>query len=172
MQVLLIRHAIAEDREIYHQLGRPDESRPLTEKGKKDFKKVSKTIRQLWPELSLIASSPLKRTSETALILKKEFKKSKLIYLPELEPDSELSDLQSWLRMMGRVSMLALVGHEPDLSRILSYFVAGQKQTIFKFKKGGFALIEFDNLIDKGTARLICSLQPSHLKKIRSAKTK
>ncbi len=170
LRVLFVRHAEAGLREEFKKTGRPDSSRPLTKKGEKDFKKVARVIQKLWPDIGLIASSPFRRTQQTAKILKTYLPKSRLLYLSELEPDSRAEELSSWLCRMGRVSTVALVGHEPELGHFLTYFLSGRRKSVFDFKKGGFALIEFENFIEKGTAKLVCSLQPSHLKKIRRVK--
>ncbi len=170
LRVLFIRHAYAGSRIEFKKTGRPDDERPLTQKGIKDFKKVARVIEKICPDIGLIASSPFRRTQQTAKILKNRISRARLLYLSELEPDGEVEEVASWLCRMGRVSTVAIVGHEPELGRYLTYFLSGRRKSVFDFKKGGFALIEFDHFIEKGTAKLLCSLQPSQLKKIRRVK--
>lgn len=168
LKILLIRHADAGLRDEFALTGLSDDLRPVSAKGKKDFKKIAAVIQKIHSEIEIIATSPLVRTTQTAQLLKSRFRGAKLVKVTELEPGNEPESIHSWLRDMGRVNCVALVGHEPELGQLLSWFVVGRKKPFFKFKKGGFVLIRFDNLIEKGSARLICNFQPSHLKKIKS----
>lgn len=167
IKVLIVRHAIAEDRDDFKGLGLPDSKRPLTEDGKTEFKKVARDIRKLWPNIDLIAYSPLTRAVQTAKLLKKRFPDARELQINELKPGQSSEKLLEWLRRVGRVSTVAIVGHEPELSEHFAYFINGKTPTVYEFKKGGFALLEFADRIDKGTARLLCCIQPSHLRKLR-----
>ena len=69
MQLLIVRHAVAEDRERFAATGRGDAERPLTRKGRREFRKVARGLREALPSLDLIASSRLARAIETAAVL-------------------------------------------------------------------------------------------------------
>ncbi len=172
IRILIVRHAIAEDRDTFKQTGLSDIKRPLTEQGRKGFKKVAIDISKLWSDIDLIASSPLTRAVQTAKILKKKFPHARELKINELKPGQSPEKLLEWLRRVGRVATVAVVGHEPELSQYFAYFLAGRNAPVFQFKKGGFALLEFDDRIDKGTAKLLCCIQPSQLRKLRSSVTK
>ena len=53
MQLLVIRHAIAEDREVFGNEGRPDSDRPLTEYGRRRMRKNARGLRRISPRLDL-----------------------------------------------------------------------------------------------------------------------
>lgn len=167
IKVLIVRHAIAEDRDVFKRTGLLDAKRPLTEEGEKKFEKVARDIRMLWQDIDLIAYSPLTRAVQTARILKKRFPDARELQINELKPGQSSEKLLEWLRRVGRVSTVVIVGHEPELSEHFAYFLTGKRNTVYEFKKGGFALLEFEDRIDKGSAKLLCSIQPSHLRKLR-----
>lgn len=171
IKVLFVRHAIAEDRDVFAKTGKSDSKRPLTELGRKEFKKVAKKIEALWEDVDLIAYSPLTRATQTAKILKKRFPDAREIQINELKPGQSSEKLLEWLRRVGRVSTVAIVGHEPSLGHHFGYFLTGKKTAIHEFKKGGFALVEFEDRIDRGAAKLLCCIQPSHLKRLGRVRT-
>ena len=61
MQLLVIRHAIAVEREDFARTGKDDRLRPLTDEGRKKMKQGAKGLRQLAPRIDLLATSPLTR---------------------------------------------------------------------------------------------------------------
>ncbi|NEO26328.1 MAG: phosphohistidine phosphatase SixA [Kamptonema sp. SIO4C4] len=65
MEVYLIRHGIAGDRNDYPT----DEERPLTDKGKSKTRKVAQRLKTLGLQFDLILTSPLRRAQQTATIL-------------------------------------------------------------------------------------------------------
>ncbi|MEO7427277.1 MAG: histidine phosphatase family protein, partial [Fibrobacteria bacterium] len=113
MEILLVRHG---------QAGKPDAAaypdddlRPLTPKGRKEFKRAGKGLRRLRPETEKILFSPAERTRETAELLARslDLAEKDLLEVPELHhgvsPAGALARLTR-LRLPRRV---ALVGHEP-----------------------------------------------------------
>ena len=61
MRLLLIRHAIAEEREDFARTGKDDGLRPLTDDGRKKMKQAARGLRGLVPDIDLLATSPLTR---------------------------------------------------------------------------------------------------------------
>lgn len=141
MKLLIIRHAVAMEREDF-QLSN-DDLRPLTAKGKKEFKKATKGYKKLYPDIEEFYSSPLVRAKETAEILKKRFKKNyKIIH--ELKPDGDFGDLLNKLKESQK-DFIAIVGHEPFLSQFVGFAVTGKSKPIVEMKKGGACLLELGN---------------------------
>jgi phosphohistidine phosphatase len=178
MLVYIVRHAIAEDRELFKKrtsrsTGKPlpDTLRPLTKEGKREFKKIARSIRALSGSIDLIATSPLKRARQTADLLKKRYLKSREIVIDELKPGKRPAELLNWLRG-ARLGQVMLVGHEPSLGIHVTYFLTGARQSACDIKKGGVVVIEFAGRIEKGAAKLVCCLQPVHLKKLVRVKKK
>jgi phosphohistidine phosphatase len=59
---------------------------------------------------------------------------------------------------------VAVVGHEPSISLILSWLLTGTERRIFSFRKGGACLLEFSGEIGAGTATLLWALTPAQLR--------
>jgi phosphohistidine phosphatase len=165
LQVILVRHAIAEDREAFKKTEQSDSLRPLTKDGRTQFKKMAKAISAVTGDADLIATSPLTRAQQTAAILKKRFPEAQEITIDELKPAKDSAKLLNWLRSI-RLAKVILVGHEPSLGEHLTYFLTGRERSACDIKKGGFVIVEFANRIEKGAAKLICCIQPSQVRKI------
>ena len=66
MDLLIVRHGVAEDKEAFAETGKSDDERPLTDKGRKKMKRVSRGLRAIIPDIGLLVTSPLARAHETA----------------------------------------------------------------------------------------------------------
>src|SRR3569833_636848 len=60
-QIVVIRHAPAEDREAAHRQGRPDAERARTDEGRAKMTHVAAGLHRTLAHLDLVASSPLMR---------------------------------------------------------------------------------------------------------------
>lgn len=138
MKVLVIRHAIAQDREDFKHFD--DDLRPLTSKGKKEFEKVCKAYKKLYPDVKEFYTSSLLRATETADILKKKYKKNYKI-IEELRPECPSQELLKKIKN-SKKDFVAIIGHEPSLSEFIGYAVTGKKKSIVEMKKGGACLLE------------------------------
>ncbi|HEX4469200.1 MAG TPA: phosphoglycerate mutase family protein, partial [Gemmatimonadaceae bacterium] len=69
MDLLVIRHAIAEDKERFAASGRNDDLRPLTEEGRSKMRRAAQGLRTVVGRIAHLASSPLVRARETAEIV-------------------------------------------------------------------------------------------------------
>lgn len=141
-QIIVIRHAPAEDRETAHRQGRPDAERALTDEGRAKMKHVAAGLRRGVEHLDLIASSPLKRAVETAVIVADAFSPLTYVQCEALVPQAHPEELFDWLRSEGH-GCVAVVGHDPDLSAWVSWALTGDTIPLLRFKKGGACLLEF-----------------------------
>lgn len=160
MNLYMIRHAIAVER------GTPgyeeDSQRPLTDAGRKKMNKIAKGLRQLDIELDVILSSPYVRAHDTAKILASEFKrKDRLFFSENLIPESNFETLMQEIREKYAVDNLALVGHEPMLSSLISWLTSGNTGMNLILKKGGAAYLVTNNLFEDHRATLMWLLSPS-----------
>lgn len=151
MELTLVRHAIAED-------GPDDAARPLSKKGRKRFEQSVKTLGALGFGFERVLHSPKRRAVETAELLR-PLCKGELQATPLLarEPGVEL-----WALLEGE--RVAVVGHEPHLSSLLSWLVTGEASgENFELKKGAVAQLEGE----PGPAgmRLLALLQPRVLRR-------
>jgi phosphohistidine phosphatase len=164
MQLLLIRHAIAEEPEIFALSGRPDAERPLTEFGRRRMLKNVRGLRRVVPVIDLLVSSPYVRARETATIV------SAALGIPEA-PNSDLltparhpSEFLAWLGQQGENLVLAAVGHEPHLGRLASWLLSGQEESFVVLKKGGACFLDLGEAPAAGRATLLWLLAPAHLR--------
>lgn len=166
MRLLLIRHAIAEDRE---KLGGDDARRPLTPDGKRKMKIAARGLRTVCPKIDILATSPLVRAVQTAEIVYRAFdEKPQFVELDFLSGDGgPPAALLQWARDHDADGgTLAAVGHEPDLGRWAGWFLTGKEQPIVKFKKGAACALDFPGRLAGGKAVLEFLLQPGELRKL------
>lgn len=166
MKLLLIRHAVAEDREVFAATGEPDEKRPLTDLGRKKMKRAARGLSEVVDRVDLIATSPLTRAEQTADVVAKEFSSAARTTVGALEPEQSYEAFLEWLKRLDDVETVAAVGHEPHLSGLASWLLTSGDKPLFEFKKGGVCLLEFDGVIERGAARLHWLLTPGQLRSI------
>jgi phosphohistidine phosphatase len=163
MKLLLIRHAIAEEREDFARTGKDDRLRPLTDEGRKKMKQAARGLREIAPAVDLLATSPLTRAAQTGAIVDSVYGGLKEVEIEELSPESTPGDFLLWLRKQ-KGDCVAAVGHEPSLSLILSWLLTGSERRIFAFRKGGACLLDFPDEVGAGTATLLWALTPAQLR--------
>ncbi len=133
MEIYIVRHGDALE-------GEPDELRELSEKGKKQAKKVGKILKNLDAEISEIFSSPLTRAIQTAEIIAKEINFNGEIKITELlNPSSNPDEILNELMVMKKDKIL-LVGHQPFLGNFIINF--GNFEV--EMKKGSLCKIEIE----------------------------
>jgi phosphohistidine phosphatase len=163
MRLLLIRHAIAEEREDFARTGKDDRLRPLTDEGRKKMKQAARGLRTLVPAIDRLATSPLTRAAQTGAVLDTVYSGLDEVEIEELSPETTPEAFLRWLRLQ-KVDTVAAVGHEPSLSQILSWLLTGTERKIFAFRKGGACLLELPDDPAGGTATLLWALTPAQLR--------
>ena len=143
MILLVVRHSIAENRETFSRVEKDDDLRPLTEVGRKKMARGARGLRTLVPALDMIASSPLVRAQETAAIVAKAYGISVGETTPVLEPDAPLAQFLKWIGAHEDREVIAVVGHEPHLSALVTWLISGVDDSRLVLKKGGACLLEF-----------------------------
>ena len=128
--------------------------------GEKQFAKAAAGIKLLWPTIDQIVSSELTRAKKTAEILKISYPKASHLQSSVLNDDSSVSKLLSWVKTQD-VKTLALVGHEPLLSKLALLLLSSDKGSI-KLKKGGLIHLE----LTASSAVLQCVLTQNQLELI------
>jgi phosphohistidine phosphatase len=163
MRLLLVRHAIAEEREDFARTGKDDHLRPLTDEGRKKMKQAARGLRSLVPEINLLATSPLTRAAQTGAILDSVYGGIDVEETDELSPETTPEQFLRWLRQQ-KGDLIGAVGHEPSLSQILGWLLTGTDRRLFAFRKGGACLLEFPDEPAGGTATLLWALTPAQLR--------
>ncbi len=130
MKLYIVRHAAAVERSP----GIPEEWRYLTPEGRVFFRKTARTMLQKRVEPGLILTSPLIRAVQTADILVEALSyDGPLQVAEELSPGFDMVGLRKLLAAVPLIQELVLVGHEPDLSGVISSLLALPG---FNLKKG------------------------------------
>jgi phosphohistidine phosphatase len=140
MRLYFLRHGEAD----WPNWDRPDDERPLTERGKKEMRKVAKFLRALDIPLDDILSSPLPRARQTADIVAERFE----LHVREQETlggGFNLSGLKELVQKYP-VDNLMIVGHEPTFSEVICELTGAN----CKLSKGGIALTDLDEEEMKG----------------------
>jgi phosphohistidine phosphatase len=155
MQLWLVRHAVAAERDEFDGA---DAERPLTAKGRRRFREFCDWLAGQTAMPPTILSSPLVRAAQTAAILAKAsgLKKTDVISTELLSPGVDVRQLVEFVRIHS-AETIALVGHEPDMSRILAQLVDGGA---FRFGKGFVAAVEFIAAPEIGAGRLCWFVGP------------
>jgi len=167
MDLLVVRHAIAEDRDVFAQTGKDDAERPLTAAGRRKFERGARGLRRLVDGIDLLATSSLARAVETGEILETAFGMKRAARLRELAPDADPASLVRWLRRQRARRVVAIVGHEPHLSRLVEYLLTSRRAGFVDLKKGGACLLALGDVPGPGRAELHWLLTPAQLRGLR-----
>jgi len=165
MQLLVIRHAAAEDKEEWARTGKSDDERPLTADGTRDMAKTAKGLRTIVAEVDLIATSPLVRARQTADIVASALGVQGVEVTDVLIPETPLSAFATWLVGQEHETVV-VVGHEPHLGILVTWLLSGVEQPRVEMKKGAACLIEFDGKPAKGKGLLRWSIPPGLLRRL------
>ncbi len=163
MQLLVIRHAIAMDREEYAASGNPDDLRPVTDKGARRMKRIANALTAEIDTLDRIATSPLTRAVETAEIVARAYGLDDTEITYSLVPDAPFEDFEAWCDKDASPGVVAIVGHEPHLGALVTWLLTGFTESRIRLKKGGACLLEFDSAPRRGAGSLHWLLAPRHL---------
>jgi phosphohistidine phosphatase len=161
MELLIVRHGPAGEREAWRARGRPDTERPLTKEGKRRARAAARGLSGVLDKVDLVATSPWTRAAQTADLVAEAFG-AKLEEFPELIPDRRFEDLLARLKTL-RARRVALVGHEPHLSRFASWLLNGSDHSVLRLKKSQALLLDAKTLAP-GAAELVWSLPPRQLR--------
>jgi phosphohistidine phosphatase len=166
MKVLVIRHAIAEDSLTFAKTGREDGARPLTKEGRAKMREGAAGLVRLVPRLDVLATSPLARAMETAEIVAKAYGPAgpRVAQVAALTPTKPVNALLHWLQGQPAAATVAVVGHEPHLGVFVSWLLTGLQESFVELKKGSACLLEFEQDVKAGRARLLWAMKPSHLR--------
>jgi phosphohistidine phosphatase len=139
MFVYLVQHADAKKEEV-------DPSRPLSEKGLQDIKKVASYVLQLNIKVYKIFHSGKLRAKQTAEVLSENLKPTKGI--TEVGGLAPLDDAEIWEeRLKGMTDDIILVGHLPHLNRLASLLLCGNAdKNAVSFKMAGIVCIKRNDI--------------------------
>lgn len=141
MELWVIRHAIA----VEHSPELPDADRPLTDEGRRRFRRGVRGLRALGVEVDLVLTSPWRRARETAAMLARVTADARAPVLTQHLAGPPRADLLSAIAAAG-AARLAVVGHEPWLGELVAMLTTGEARhgEALPLKKGGAAHLEGD----------------------------
>lgn len=131
MELILWRHAEAEP----GGPDKPDEARELTEKGRKQARKMGEWLNRNLPGDCRILCSPAVRTVQTAEALGRKFKTNRA-----LAPDASAEDILGAVDWPDSATPVLVVGHQPTLGHVASLLIAGTEQE-WHLRKGSICWI-------------------------------
>ena len=166
MDLLVVRHAIAADREAFARSGKDDAERPLTAEGRRKFEKGVRGLRDIVDTIDVLATSSLVRAIETADILREAYGVGRAVRLPELAPEAEPASILGWLERHRRRSVVAVVGHEPHLSALVEHLLVGRRSEFIDLDKGGACLLSLGASPKRGDAHLRWLLTARQLRRL------
>ena len=153
VRLYLIRHADAGDPSEW--IG-PDADRPLSGKGVKQGARLAATMLAAETAVDEIRYSPARRCAETASVLS-------AVLEVDAVADERLLDgppVSQLARMFDQkeIARLALVGHEPNLSRLLQELTSLAGLVV---EKGALIRIDLPDGVSAGSGRLVTIAPPS-----------
>lgn len=166
MMLYVVRHALAED-----TAAGGDEARHLTEVGRQRTLKAASGMQALGLEFDLILTSPLARAFETAEIIAGVYATGLAPQiLPELATGIAPADAVAALAPHSRNDSLMIVGHEPQLSALVSILLTGERDMMhLRMRKGACVALELPpHRIQPGAAELHWMMTQRQLRKLRT----
>jgi phosphohistidine phosphatase len=140
MRVLFVRHAPALSRASWL---RDDMERPLSDKGIIGAKKLFKEFAKIYDAPSVVYSSEALRAKETAQLFSKSFKGARIVESSLLNPGATFESFKNLLADE-KSECVAVVGHEPDFSDILSHILASGATVSIDVKKSSMIEVEIN----------------------------
>ena len=143
MRILLFRHAPAERRD--DGLWPDDLARPLTARGMQRARRSSRAIVRLEPGITHVFSSGAQRADSTAHeLVRATGGELRAEVLAALAPGGSWREVLRVLARLDEASVIALVGHEPDLGKLAGVLLFGAP-TSLPLKKAGAAAIDVES---------------------------
>ena len=138
MKLYLVQHAEAKSK-------KEDPSRPLSDKGWGDIKRVAKYAgKHLRIQVEEIIHSGKLRAKQTAEVLAEHLNPIKgMMASEDLEP---LADPKIWKNRLAKTTRnIMMLGHLPHLSKLTSLLLTGvESKEIVRFRMGGITCLERD----------------------------
>ncbi len=135
MKLYFLRHGKA----TWPNWDKPDDERPLTQKGKKQMRRVAQSLANFKVSPSVILSSPLPRAYQTAAIVAEALGLA-VTEEPALAPGFNGDRLAELLRKYAGPDVM-VVGHEPDFSNTIATLTGGE----VLMAKAGLARVDMDD---------------------------
>jgi phosphohistidine phosphatase len=145
MNLYVLRHGLAVEQTIPGF--KSDSDRPLLPEGQKKTQRLAAMLSGIKVSFDLILTSPYLRATQTAGIIAEVLRAKKPEISKNLAPGNTLKQLIEELdHRPSPMDNVLLVGHEPQLSRLISILVTGKPGLALELKKGGLCKLEIATL--------------------------
>src|SRR3989442_2529383 len=163
MEIYVLRHGIAVERVTPGY--KKDSDRPLTKEGEEKMHQIAQAMLAMELKFDLILSSPYDRAARTAQIVADHLD-DEVTFTDFLVPDGKPLELIRDINDR-KPQRVLLVGHEPDLSGMISVLVTGGSDASIELKKGGLCRLTAEKLSFGQCATLNWLLTPKQLRALR-----
>ena len=120
MELFILRHGEAGKRSSQAS----DRIRPLTSAGKAELLEIASALKVIGLKFDLIATSPLKRAYDTAMIVSDVYNiGNKVQVWDELAPEGERRKVYQRLLQLREEYIVLIVGHQPMLGEMINDIV-------------------------------------------------
>jgi phosphohistidine phosphatase len=139
-QLWLLRHAEAEPHGT-----RSDAERRLTPRGEGQARAAGLALARLEADFDAVLYSPKTRSRQTAELAAEQWREEQRAVLAEHAPLASGFEARQALDALAAIApdgRLLLVGHEPDLSRVVAELTGGRVD----LKKGGLAVVRLEGV--------------------------
>ena len=156
MTLYVLRHAIAED----PAPGQPDSGRRLTPTGREKARRVLAHARKVGVRPDCLLTSPYVRAAQTAAIAREELSlPTRPLATPKLVPYVNVIEL--WTELCDHISggNLMVVGHNPQLSSLVSWLLGARPDALW-LKKSGLVALDVGAAGPQPRATLLWLLTP------------
>lgn len=155
-QLLLIRHATAEDCPKSVAIELRDSARGLTPAGRHEMLRAAHGLRVLIPVFDNLCVSPLRRARQTSAILSWVYRRPpRALLCDALTPEADQYTMLAFLHAQKRASTLCCVGHMPTLVYLANLLLKDQSQALHSFGKGGACLLTCRREFTPDSAQLV-----------------
>src|SRR4051794_22619410 len=129
VKLYLIRHGHAGDPDRWEG---PDDSRPISERGRRDLRRTADVLAQR-ETIDILCTSPLVRAVQTAEIVAQALEIDDVEVLEELRPDVPVQTvLERVAQLEGK--RIGLVGHDPQMTGLVAA-LSGEPPRSFASRK-------------------------------------
>ncbi len=166
MNLFVLRHASAGTRRINPKL---DIKRPLDRDGKQQCMLLGRYLNALNLQFDVIASSPLKRSLQTASLVGTEIGyEAKVISTEALSPSASFATFKQFLDQLSKHENVLVVGHNPSLQNFLASMVGVTGRSCFRLRKAGMARLD----CTQKPATMYWMVEPRLLRSVYASATK
>ena len=144
LELYVMRHA----KSSWDNLKLTDYDRPLSNKGKKNAKKICEFFVKKQIKFDLVLVSSSKRTKKTLKILQKKLEKpKKIITTKTLYLANENKISLEIKKIKEDFKKVLLINHEPAVTNLVSYLVKNKENNLFKLMKYKFPTAAFAKIV-------------------------